>query len=118
MVMVSNRNIVKTTESQVGSAVGQAGKGQLPIRTFPRKGFVSPAETRVKTFQALKHFLLVLEGTQKESHNDPSWVRNNLASPVPVSYTHKPISPFLSLSKEMSMSPVKPSSLSLGLRPS
>lgn len=118
MVMVSNRNSVKTAENQVGSAVGQAGKGQLPIITFPRKGFVSPAETRVKTFQALKHFLLVLEGPRKGSHNDPSWVRNNLASPMPVSYTHKPISPFLFLSKEMSMSPVKPSSLSSGLRPS
>lgn len=116
MVMVTNRNIVKTAESQVGSDVEQAGKGQLPI-IFPRKE-VSPTETHVKTFQALKHFLLVLEGPQKESHNDPSWVRNNLASPMPVSYTHKPISPFLSVSKETFMSPVKPSSLSSGLQPS
>lgn len=118
MVMVTKRNTVKTAESRVGSDVEQAGKGQLPIETFPRNGFVSPTETRVKTFQPLKHFLLVLVGPQKESHNDPSWVRNNLASPTPVSYTHKLISPFLSMSKETSMSPVKPSSLNSGLQPS
>lgn len=42
MVMATKRNIVKTAESRVGSDAEQAGKCQLPIITFPRKGFVSP----------------------------------------------------------------------------
>lgn len=82
-LLMNKRNTVNTAESQVESDIEQAGKGQLPIITSPRNGFISHTETCINTFQALKHFLLALEGPQKQSQ-----VRNDLLSPMPPSHPH------------------------------
>lgn len=52
-------------ERQVGNDAVRAGKGQLPIIAYPRKGFVSHTVACSDTFQALKQFLLALAGPQE-----------------------------------------------------